>query len=71
MPRSAEHVDATERENLQCCRWISHDARWYPLVISLDERLAAIDPDYIVHQVKEKFGTLRCRQNPIGYPAGV
>ncbi|UCN12922.1 MULTISPECIES: hypothetical protein [Mycobacterium avium complex (MAC)] len=40
-------------------RWISHDAGWYPIVTRCDEQLAAIDPDYIVHQVKEKFGTLR------------
>lgn len=40
-------------------RWINHDAGWYPIVATLDERLAAIDPDYVVHQVKEKFGTLR------------
>jgi hypothetical protein len=40
-------------------RWISHDAGWYPIVVACDERLAAIDPDYVVHQIKEKFGTLR------------
>jgi hypothetical protein len=40
-------------------RWISHEAGWYPIVVGCDERLAAIDLDYIVHQVKEKFGTLR------------
>jgi ribosomal protein L37E len=47
-------------------RWISLDAGWYPIVSSLDERLAAIDPDYILHQVKEKFGTLRyyCTTRP-------
>ncbi|CDO91620.1 hypothetical protein AWC29_11345 [Mycobacterium triplex] len=40
-------------------RWISHDAGWYPIVATLDDRLTAIDPDYVAHQVKEKFGTLR------------
>lgn len=40
-------------------RWIGHDAGWYPIVATLDGRLAAIDPDYVVHQVKEKFGSLR------------
>jgi hypothetical protein len=49
-------------------RWISHDAGWYPLVIGLDERLAAIDPDYVVHQVKEKFGTLCYYCDPNGEP---
>lgn len=47
-------------------RWISHDAGWYPIVTRCDEQLAAIDPDYVVHQVKEKFGTLRyyCAPSP-------
>jgi hypothetical protein len=40
-------------------RWISCDAGWYPIICQLDEQLAAIDPTYSVHQVKEKFGTLR------------
>ncbi|WIM85944.1 hypothetical protein PT015_13460 [Candidatus Mycobacterium wuenschmannii] len=44
-------------------RWISHDAGWYAIIATLDERLSALDSDYEVHQVKEKFGTLRyyCR----------
>jgi hypothetical protein len=50
-------------------RWISHDAGWYPIVVTLDERLAAIDPDYIVHQVKEKFGTLCYYCEPSGQPS--
>jgi hypothetical protein len=40
-------------------RWISVDAGWYPLVIATDQRLAHLDPDYVVQQIKEKFGTLR------------
>ena len=40
-------------------RWISLDAGWYPLVIATDTRLAALDPTHQVHQIKEKFGTLR------------
>lgn len=40
-------------------RWISVDAGWYPLVVATDHRLAELDPDYVVHQIKEKFGTLR------------
>jgi hypothetical protein len=47
-------------------RWISHDAGWYPIVVALDERLSAIDPDYVVHQIKEKFGTLRYYCAPSG-----
>jgi len=33
-------------------RWISHDAGWYPIVVACDVRLAAIDPDYVLYQVK-------------------
>lgn len=40
-------------------RWISCDAGWYPLITELGAELAAIDPNYVVHQIKEKFGTLR------------
>lgn len=40
-------------------RWISCGAGWYGLLVDLDERIAAVAPDYHVHQVKEKFGTLR------------
>jgi hypothetical protein len=47
-------------------RWISHDAGWYPIVVGVDERLSAIDPEYVVHQIKEKFGTLRYYCAPSG-----
>lgn len=40
-------------------RWLSVDAGWYPLVVATDARLARLDPHYRVHQIKEKFGTLR------------
>lgn len=40
-------------------KWVSCDSGWYPLLIELDEKLAQIEPNYEVHQVKEKFGTLR------------
>lgn len=40
-------------------RWISCDKGWYPLIVALDKELAEICPDYELHQVKEKFGTLR------------
>lgn len=40
-------------------RWISHAAGWYAIVVACDQRLADIDRDYVVHQIKEKFGTLR------------
>ena len=40
-------------------RWIECGRGWYPLLIETDQKLAALDPDYEVHQVKEKFGGLR------------
>lgn len=39
-------------------RWISCGPGWYGLLVELDQKLAAIAPDYEIHQVKEKFGTL-------------
>lgn len=39
-------------------RWISCSAGWYPLICELDSALAQLDPDYTVHQCKEKFGRL-------------
>jgi hypothetical protein len=39
--------------------WISCDRGWYPLLVELDEQLRTLLPDYVVHQVKEKFGGLR------------
>lgn len=41
--------------------WQSVDVReaWHPIVEKLNEDLLAIDPNYKVLQVKEKFGDLR------------
>jgi len=40
-------------------RWIECGPGRYPILARLEERLRQIDPDYQVHQIKEKFGTLR------------
>ena len=32
---------------------------WKDIVLDTDKMLAYIDPDYEIHQIKEKFGTLR------------
>ncbi len=40
-------------------RWISTGPGWYPIIVELDQQLAAIDPDYELHQCKEKFAGLR------------
>ena len=38
---------------------IDVDLGWFPLIDQLDKDLTAIDPNYEIHQVKEKFGGLR------------
>lgn len=40
-------------------RWIGCGPGWYPILARVEERLNELDPDYRVHQIKEKFGTLR------------
>ena len=40
-------------------RWISCDRGWYPLLVELDEQLRMVLHNYVLHQVKEKFGGLR------------
>lgn len=40
-------------------RWISCNKGWYKIICETNEMMKYIDPDYEVHQVKEKFGTLR------------
>ena len=47
-------------------RWISVDAGWYPLVVATDRRLTELDANYVVQQIKEKFGTLRYYCAPNG-----
>jgi hypothetical protein len=39
--------------------WIGVGSGWYPIVTALDEAIAELYPDYEIHQVKEKYGTLR------------
>jgi hypothetical protein len=40
-------------------RWIGCGKGWYPLIVQLDEKLRELFPAYEIHQVKEKYGTLR------------
>lgn len=47
-------------------RWIECDRGWFPLITDLDAKLAALCPDYTLHQVKEKYGTLRYYAHPCG-----
>jgi hypothetical protein len=58
-------IKILERIPLRWGRWISCGPGWYPLIIELDNKLAEIFSNYELHQVKEKFGTLRYY---IGFP---
>lgn len=40
-----------------CGSWIQPG--WFNLVVELDKQLAQLHPDYVIDQVKEKFGGLR------------
>lgn len=40
-------------------RWIDCEAGWFHLIGELHEHLVDLDPNYVVHQVKEKYGALR------------
>lgn len=43
---------------------ISCGEGWHGFLLELDARLASMDPDYTIQQVKEKFGTLRYYASP-------
>ncbi|MGH9025731.1 MAG: hypothetical protein ACRDWD_06385 [Acidimicrobiia bacterium] len=45
-------------------RWIRVGPGWYPIIVAVDRKLADLDPDYRVLQVKEKFGGLRYYWRP-------
>jgi hypothetical protein len=40
-------------------RWIDCGPGWYRLLSELEDSISKIAPEYEVHQVKEKYGTLR------------
>jgi len=40
-------------------RSVSCGEGWWPIIARLDRDIAALAPDYEIHQVKEKFGGLR------------
>lgn len=69
LPEDAgEHTEGLTRIMLRIPdgwgRWISLSRGWYPIITRLDEALAGIDPDYDVHQVKQKFGYLMYYYSP-------
>lgn len=40
-------------------RWLDVEAGWYPIITKLDTDLSQVAPDYVIQQIKEKYGTLR------------
>lgn len=40
-------------------KYVGVDTGWYPLIVQLDADISALDPNYRIYQVKEKFGGLR------------
>lgn len=40
-------------------RWIRCDRGWYQIIVNIDRKLSELDPNYVVYQIKEKFGELR------------
>ena len=40
-------------------KWISCDKGWYKLLADTNRKMKLMWPNYEIHQVKEKFGTLR------------
>ena len=40
-------------------RWIGCGKGWYPIIVRLDAEISKLVPGYEIHQVKEKYGTLR------------
>lgn len=51
--------EMTERISKGFIRSIDVGPGWHELVVGVHSQLSGIDPDYHIHQVKEKFGGLR------------
>jgi len=60
----------TEVENLkskmtpESYKYIGVDEGWYQIVVDCDKELTAIDSNYKIFQIKEKFGGLRYYMTP-------
>ena len=52
-------MDIDEANPVVRGRYLECGKGWYKIIADLDERLSALDPDYRVSQIKEKFGGLR------------
>ena len=52
------------KEKMAEMKWIDVDEGWYQLIVDCDKELTAIDPNYGIFQIKEKFGALRYYMSP-------
>lgn len=50
-------MNKQERQEYLAKRWTGEG--WLPIIMELNKKLEAIDPNYTIDQVKEKFGGLR------------
>jgi hypothetical protein len=59
-----------DRIPAQWGKWIQVAPGWHRIVLDLDDALSKLDPNYEVHQVKEKWGGLRYYCSLDGSPEG-
>lgn len=52
-------LDILNRIPVEWGRWISCDKGWYKLLVDTNRKMNMMWPNYEIHQVKEKFGSLR------------
>ena len=45
-------------------QYVAVDEGWYQIIVDCDNELTAIDPNYSILQIKEKFGGLRYYMSP-------
>lgn len=54
-----ELTDILNRIPIGWGKWISCDKGWYKIIVETNQKLRFLYPTYEIHQIKEKFGTLR------------
>ena len=52
-------LDILDRVPIGWGKWISCDKGWYKLLVDTNRKMKMMWPQYEIHQVKEKYGTLR------------
>ena len=59
MSQEQELQEILDRINDNYHKSIDCESGWYPLIINCHKELLALDPNYEVFQIKQKFGGLR------------